>query len=70
MAKIIRRVIPTGTIDQFITPNIGQEMLLRQCCSKEFSVFMVSGCYHFCLGRVLAQGKDCKKKVWQKKQIK
>ena len=22
-------------------------MLLQQRCSKEFSVFMVSGCYHF-----------------------
>ena len=22
-------------------------MLLQQCCSKELSVFMVSGCYHF-----------------------
>ena len=26
--------------------NKGCMVLLQQCCSKEFSVFMVSGCYH------------------------
>ena len=30
----------------FVEKTLTLPLLLQQCCSKEFSVFMVSGCYH------------------------
>ena len=36
-----------GTLSGCFNLNCGFPLLLQHCCSKEFSVFMVSGCYHF-----------------------